>query len=538
MKHPFTVAVCISAALHGAALLLAPRGEESAPEPSPVLAVDLVEPALDARAASDPRGATAPDEESGTGEAALSAARRDEGPVPARAAVAEASRAHAVVPVTARAGAVSDEAPLESAPTPSPADPLVTAARSDRSTAARAAEISEDVASVAASPPRLAPRAERAASLQAMSAGESEMLGKRAREWAENLATRPSSQPLAWEHDGRQYVATFSERDADDETGMDEIVVAIDTEANGERLSTEIRLRRLAFSSFAQFVDRWDPGVLLHDDEVDGWFHSNSMITVAPTREASPRFLGKVTATNGVHTDASAGHIKRDQIFVGGLETGVRRIAMPRAAAPFADGPSSPGRVKHLGDATRITFYGDGTYSSTPLESAGAEKRLALPQKPFYLFGAPKKTLHVKGIVRGRVLIYSPDTIVIDGDLEYASDPRVDAGSGDFLGLVADKYVEIAEPDVTGPGDLLIDASIYAKRRFSVRNYGKKEGATLAIYGSLTAGSLSASEPRYRTKVQFDRRLAAQRAPGFPMTDRYQVESWDAAWSASNVGDP
>jgi hypothetical protein len=53
---------------------------------------------------------------------------------------------------------------------------------------------------------------------------------------------------------------------------------------------------------------------------------------------------------------------------------------------------------------------------------------------------------------------------------------------------------------------------------------------TLLIYGSLTAGSLSATEPRYATHYQFDPRFEQERPPGFPMTDRYEVESWDPEW--------
>ncbi len=53
----------------------------------------------------------------------------------------------------------------------------------------------------------------------------------------------------------------------------------------------------------------------------------------------------------------------------------------------------------------------------------------------------------------------------------------------------------------------------------------------LYLYGSLSAGSISATEPRYHTKIQFDHRLEDLRPPGFPVTDQYEVESWDAVWS-------
>ena len=39
---------------------------------------------------------------------------------------------------------------------------------------------------------------------------------------------------------------------------------------------------------------------------------------------------------------------------------------------------------------------------------------------------------------------------------------------------------------------------------------GKKGEATLYIYGGLTAGSISATEPRYATHIQFDKRLSSK----------------------------
>ncbi|MFQ5982630.1 MAG: hypothetical protein ACE5KS_04560, partial [Woeseiaceae bacterium] len=84
--------------------------------------------------------------------------------------------------------------------------------------------------------------------------------------------------------------------------------------------------------------------------------------------------------------------------------------------------------------------------------------------------------------------------------------------------------------------DLVINAAIYAKRRFAVREFRVKENALLYIYGSLTAGSISATEPRYNTRIRFDERLEELRPPGFPMTNSYAVESWDSRWDVEPIG--
>jgi hypothetical protein len=129
------------------------------------------------------------------------------------------------------------------------------------------------------------------------------------------------------------------------------------------------------------------------------------------------------------------------------------------------------------------------------------------------------------------VLVFSPRRIVITGNLVYATDPEATSGGENYLGLVSSRTVEIADPSVTGPGDLHIHGAIYARRVFRVRNYSHRGNATLHIYGSLTAGSLSATEPRYATRIRFDPRLESRRPPGFPVTDRYELESWDGAWT-------
>jgi hypothetical protein len=151
--------------------------------------------------------------------------------------------------------------------------------------------------------------------------------------------------------------------------------------------------------------------------------------------------------------------------------------------------------------------------------------------RPAYFLGGSDVTLYVKGTVNGKVLIYSPERIVIEGSLKYADDPRTSADANDYLGLVSDKYVEIARPYVTGRGDLHIDAAIFARRRFSVTNIDFGRTALLSIYGSLTSGTISATEPRYATKIEFDPRFDRLRPPGFPATNRYEVARPADTWT-------
>ena len=131
------------------------------------------------------------------------------------------------------------------------------------------------------------------------------------------------------------------------------------------------------------------------------------------------------------------------------------------------------------------------------------------------------------------MLVYSPERIVIVDDLRYADDPR-EPGADDYLGLVAERTVEIDEPESLASGDLEVHASIYARNRFAIRDYRSRRSGTLVIYGSVAAGSVSATEPRFATRIEFDDRLTTMRAPGFPLSDRYELDATAANGASSS----
>jgi hypothetical protein len=317
--------------------------------------------------------------------------------------------------------------------------------------------------------------------------------------------------------------------------GIETVVVAVSTEQDGSRWSTKMQLKRLAFSSFAQFVDRWDSRVQIHDDEIDGRFHSNTEIFVASSGGVQPTFHGKVTTASDVNTWQSKRLVRHSEVFLGGLETRVRKIRLPRRFAAFPAADSiDPARLQRFDADTRIRFAADGSYAWQALGATAPSERVLLSDEPHYLLAADDVSLYVSGIVNGKVLISAAEDIVIEGDLIYAADPSTVPDSDDYLGLVAENSVVIADPETTGPGDLTVHAAVYAKRRFTVRRYGAEGPATLHVFGSVAAGAVSATEPRFRTKLEFDPRLEESRPPGFPMTDRYELVAWDGLWTAES----
>jgi hypothetical protein len=337
---------------------------------------------------------------------------------------------------------------------------------------------------------------------------------------------------LSLQHEGRRYVASFERRPAADSMDVERMIVEITTEENGRRLRTQLELKRLAFSHFAQLVDWWDPDVQFHDDQIVGRFHSNSQINVGYDRAVAPRFLAAVTtaAAPGFKLGNAEGYRRNEDIFRGGLTSRVGRIPLPRVPSPPPGVEQDEGgkQSQWFARDTRITFYADGSYGWRELASDRPEHRQSMGSLA-YIVGAHKATLYVRGTVRGKVLVYSPAGIVVEGSLAYARDPRRTDGD-DYLGLLSAKDIEIAPPRVTGPGDLEIDAAVYARRRFVVTDEYVPRQGTLLIYGSLTAGSLSATEPRYATRYEYDRRLEHERPPGFPMTNCYEIETWEPQW--------
>lgn len=365
-----------------------------------------------------------------------------------------------------------------------------------------------------------------------LDARERKMMDKRLERWAQRIDRLAAEPAIEWKHRGAVYQAQFRPRPARDNTGFDEVLVTVSTEQDGRRLSTEMVLRRLAFSHFGQFVHRWDPRVQIHDDVIDGRFHANSDVQLSYSRKVVPTFNGRVTiAGRRVQINSAQGFVSRSEMFRGGLQTGVRMISLPERFAPFAAADVDDDALVHEFDEdTRIVFTDDGHYSFAPLNTLDGRRRRALSAPAQYLLGTGRARLHVAGTINGRVLVYSPERIVIEGSLRYANDPARDAQSDDYLGLVSDRSIEIAAARITGPGDLRIDAAVYAKRSFRVRDFRSGETDLLHLYGSLTAGSLDATEPRYRTRIEFDERFERVRPPAFPVTGRYELVAWDGDW--------
>jgi len=355
--------------------------------------------------------------------------------------------------------------------------------------------------------------------------------------WLPEMVSPDSS--FSWESKNQRFTVHVQRENGGSPTALDRVICRVSTNEDGHTLTTEVKMKRLSFSSFAHFVDYWDPGVAAHDDEITGWFHTNSPFAVARDRGIAPTFRGKVTTTaHEVESYGEVPFIDHASIFIGGIETGVKVIRLPKTFSLFNQTQKMDSNHMHrFNEETWITFYRDGSYTWRTKSSMEYEQKRKIPHGPYYIVGDENCKIHIKGTTKGKILVYSEHGVVIDDNLIYTQHPNETWNAEDYLGIVSLRDVEIAPPSVTGPGDLVIHGAIYAKRRFRVRYFNKGENALLKIYGSLSAGSLSATEPRYATRVVFDDRLNNHRPPNFPMTDRYEIVEWDRQWTVNQIRD-
>ncbi len=359
---------------------------------------------------------------------------------------------------------------------------------------------------------------------------EAAIVASKVEDWIDTLDLETATAAeMTFVEQGQQYRARLRRDAAAADTFMDRVFVDVSKLSEDEALATTVEYRRLAFSNYAQFVNRWDRDVQIHDDELDGRFHSNSMINLTYSRKAGPKFHGRVTtAAHRINLVKPAGRRRQAEMFMDGVETGVRRIRLPANAVPLpGQDMLAAGRVHYFDTDTRIRFQPDGSFMWVGIKDGLFERRESVASPTTYLIGRAGADLEVEGTLSGSLLVYSDANVIITGDLRYANGLE----GSDYLGIVAEGRVDIANRRRTGPGDLTVHGAIYAKRQFRVRGYQRRDNATLSLFGSLTAGSLTATEPRFATHIRFDPRLEERRPPGFPMTDRYEQAAWDQVWT-------
>ncbi|MDO9478205.1 MAG: hypothetical protein Q7L07_15970 [Pseudohongiella sp.] len=309
-------------------------------------------------------------------------------------------------------------------------------------------------------------------------------------------------------------------------TGLEQVDVEITRQIKGQPHRARIRLQERALSHYAKFINNWDANVTLGDDQIDGRFHSNSDVNFESFARPRSQFNGEVTIAR---RQTLTRRVRESSMFAAGVRTGTGRIALPANAFP-AHWLSSGAAVLTVDADTRLEFQGDAGVVWTDLDN-GEQDRVQIPPAGLIIAGTGRAGFELSGEVEGRVLVYSPRRQMITGNLVYAD---VSESSDDYLALVSDGSIEIAAAMITGPGDLTINAALFARDRFSVRRFSDRHQGELFVYGALVAGSVSATEPRFSTYIKHDPRFDHSRPPAFPSTGLFDVVDWEQHWAAVN----
>jgi hypothetical protein len=373
--------------------------------------------------------------------------------------------------------------------------------------------------------------------VEAVPQKEQVMLTKNVQQLAQKLLdTNMTNTELTWQQDGQQYSARVMRQPAADSTGLEQVIAEVMTDKDGKRMKTRLSLKRLAFSHFTQLVNHWDPNIRLHDDVIDGRFHSNTEIGLAFSGGIEPRFFGKVTTAAASMTLEDFPRRRNKEVFQGGVETRTERVTLPRDMPDVVSGGNEADR-RMFADDTRIIFNPDGSYAWRLANGEGPLQRAEPSQNPQYLIADKGAKLYVRGTVSGIFTVYSPTDIEIEDDIVYLKDPRDTVISRDFLALISGRDIRVARTQITGTGDLSIHAALFARRRFCIESADRGKIGRLNILGSLTAGTILETEPRYATKLDYDKRFEYLRPASFPMTRRYEVDSWDQDWEQVEGGE-
>jgi hypothetical protein len=357
-----------------------------------------------------------------------------------------------------------------------------------------------------------------ARSVQNVARNYERLLARDAASSAANLAVSRIYRDVAW-RDGYSALdfgsATASVQASDVATDPRTGVPTVSVTAVGNYFEVQDTVTTLliqpAYSFFGIWLDHWPNfWTLTTGDTFYAPFHSNRGITISGT----PVFYGRVSSDETWYTDAGSA----DPRFYGGVEFATPTIAKP-SLTTVIDSAYAGGDVYTTN--TTLVFNGDGTYNWYAAGDSGI-KSISSGNGVILVDGA---NAYVRGVVDGQVTIMSTNDVFIEGSLRCAVSPEGNPASDDFIALLAQNDVIVADNAATSNG-VLLHVSIAALGRFKVQNYdtGSPRGdlrlvGSLVVdrldpFGTWSGGTLLTG---YRFVHVYDSRLRTQRAPFFPI---------------------
>ncbi|HQV33066.1 MAG TPA: hypothetical protein PKV71_14370, partial [Calditrichia bacterium] len=286
-------------------------------------------------------------------------------------------------------------------------------------------------------------------------------------------------------------------------------------------------------SRYYSFMDSIPHLYYIGGDTIWGRVHSNTKIWTS----GNPVFYGKVTARQAIipnpGTPASSAE------FLDGWEIGLD-ISLPTDLSylinsAISDNGTAPINTVCMYD--RVTTF-EFLYTGSIIRTVGSDPPDTVALATIAPGGVIYSTadVRVKGVIDGRLTIYSTQNIWIDDDMVYRVDPSLDPTSDDMLGLIAGQSVMITD-NVPNNSDVIIHGSILAIHgHFMAENYASRPIAGhLYRVGSTAqqvAGAMGTFNPAHGiqsgfiTIGRYDNRLSTTSPPRFPFVRELSLASW------------
>jgi hypothetical protein len=316
-------------------------------------------------------------------------------------------------------------------------------------------------------------------------------------------------------------------------------------EYQGTINTVEVTLSPSRFSKFAYYSeDEGDePIYWMSKDTVWGPLHTQDNLLV----NGSPVFYGKVTTNKKIIKDPPSSKPK----FYGGFEDGISLSLPADGVDKVGSAAETAGKVFDLVttkntkyDDFYLTFKEDSiTYRITGEQKSGwswkkfdtTKTVLASSLTNNGVIFVDGVDIRLKGVVKGMYTVATNESVYLDDDIVYKSNPKTNPNSTDLLGIVANDNVWITENSANNK-DIKIHASIYVQNGgFGAEDYnGRPVSGSIYLLGGISqherfaVGTFSGSTINhgFAKNYTYDDRLAIMYPPYYPGTGVFEIVSW------------
>lgn len=273
-------------------------------------------------------------------------------------------------------------------------------------------------------------------------------------------------------------------------------------------------------------------------DRLDGPTHTNAHFNIF----ANPVFEGEVQSVddymrfynngNNVNLSQTTNPPYDNPDFQQGVDFGVEPTTMPNQALTLRSAASGGGLS--LRGNTTVALNNNGTMNVTNSRKGWNNQNMPLPANGA-LF-VDRGNLTISGTLDGRLTVGASQDIIIPNSIVYKDDPRINPGSDDVLGIIAESDVVV---DDNAPNNLEINGCMMAlDTSFMRENWwvGPPKG-TLTVYGGIIQqergpvgtfnGATGQKVSGYSKDYSYDSRLASAPPPFMPTTGDYITLSWE-----------